>query len=146
MPDTDEQVKQDEKPADALPEREAVEARVESPAPPPAERVAERTEAREARTEAPPEARTDGGARAERTDRPERHERGPRPTADGAIVPGSASSSSRGADEPATGTGPSRARRLPRWSARSWNEPSGRTPAIPPRSTSISSSGAGCFP
>jgi len=80
MPDTDEQVKQDEKPADALPEREAVEARVESPAPAPAERVAERTEARvEARTEAPPEARSDGGARAERTDRPERHERGPRP-------------------------------------------------------------------
>src|SRR6267142_113874 len=72
MPDTDEQVKQDEKPADAPTEREAVEARVESPAPPPAERVAERTEA-------PPEARTDGGARAERTDRPERHDRGPRP-------------------------------------------------------------------
>ena len=71
MPDTDEQVKQDEKPVEApAVEREAVETRVESPAPPPAERVAERMEAR---TEAPAEART------ERTDKPERHERGPRP-------------------------------------------------------------------
>jgi transcription termination factor Rho len=83
MPDTDEQVKQEEKAADAPAERTAVEERAEAPAPPPVERAPERAEARvETRPEAAAEARPDGGGRPERSDRterPERHERGPRP-------------------------------------------------------------------
>jgi len=88
MPDTDEQVKQDEKAADALAERTAVEERAEAPVLPAVERAPEPPEARtEKRSEIAAETRPDGAGRSERTERtdraepprPERHDRGPRP-------------------------------------------------------------------
>ena len=58
MPDTDEQVKQDEKAADAPAERTAVEERAEAPVLPPVERAPEPPEARvEARSETAAETR-----------------------------------------------------------------------------------------
>jgi len=68
MPDTDEQVKQDEKAADAPATGQAVEEPVARPEPPPVERAAE------PRPEVPA-ARPERADRAERSDRPERQER-----------------------------------------------------------------------
>jgi len=69
MPDTDEQVKQDDKPAEAPREGEVIAEGAPIPAPPASERA-----------EARPEGRPEGGvARPERTERPERPERSDRP-------------------------------------------------------------------
>jgi transcription termination factor Rho len=69
MPDTDEQVKQDDKPAETPREPEALAEGAPIPAPPASERAEER-----------PEGRPEGGvARPERTERPERPARSDRP-------------------------------------------------------------------
>jgi len=70
MPDTDEQVKQDDKPADAPREPEALAEVAPPPAPPASERAEERAEARPESVAARPE-RTERHERPERSDRPD---------------------------------------------------------------------------